>query len=99
MKMKIPAICVLSTLSAIAEGNLLAAAARGLYAPVGLSIGAMIAFVDRKVQNEGDFGGGLQEWWNDKFSKHQFLLEEKKEKPDWKKTAEDLEEDLDNYEE
>ena len=48
--MKISKILVLSALSAIVECNMFAAAARGLYQPVILSIGAMLAAIDQKVE-------------------------------------------------
>ena len=47
--MKISKILVLLALSAIVEGNILAAA-RGLYQPIILSIGAIFAAIDQKVE-------------------------------------------------
>ena len=46
--MKLSSILVLIALSAIAHGNMFAAAARGLYQPIILSIGAVFATIDQK---------------------------------------------------
>ena len=72
--MKIESILVLFTLSAIAEGQL-SAAARGLYQPVILSVGAAFAFFSDKSEADGQKWG---EWMGNKFSEKVDEVEELK---------------------
>ena len=62
--MKISSIFVLFILSAIAKANW-AAAARGIYQPVILSVGTAFAFMNGKVNTDGL---RVSEWMVDKFS-------------------------------
>ena len=63
--MKIESIFVLFALSAIAEGQF-AAAARGLYQPVLLSVGAAFAFFSDKSKEDDQ---KWNPWMGNKFSK------------------------------
>ena len=75
--MKIESIFVLFALSAIAEGQF-AAAARGLYQPVILSVGAAFAFFSDKSEVDGQ---KWHEYAGNKFSKKiDTILKEEYEK-------------------
>ena len=71
-------IFVLFALTSIAKGQL-AAAARGLYQPIILSVGAAIAYINDKVETDGH---RWNQWTVSKFTKKETIAKENNELPE-----------------
>ena len=64
--MKLSSVLVLLALSAIAEGNMFAAAARGLYQPIILSIGAVFVALNEKAEPSDKGSFDWYKWFDEK---------------------------------